>query len=524
MNSRYFTIILLCTTFILSGCDHTHSKLKLAESLMETHSDSSLTILKSIRESQKMSEGNRSLYDLLMVQALDNNEMDITNSPSLSDAVNYYMNKKDSLHIAHTYLYMARVCYEKKDIEHAFKYYLKAKDWIKTCNDDKYKLMINSDLGWLYYLQNLDNQGIKTNKEALFYADKIKNNVYRSMVLNAIAIGYSSINQNDSSLLYYFRAEVVSKRYNQKQLLPIYSGMSRVYCSKHQFSLAMKYCDAAIAQSSPEKKISRYYIKGGIFNSLQQYDSAVFYLKKGLDFDDVYNKYSTYVNLGTAYSHLEQNAKAVYCLKKASEYRDSMDVHTRTTAIVQMQAAYKYDKTNEVNQQLKKDKVDLKHFISIIICITLLIMVSIFHYVKKKKQEHEIERLKNKNEITELKDHEYKLRDSFYKELILNVTPSLRHIRDTNKNILTEENWLVIIKNTDTIFNNFTKRLQNDYPILSESDIRFLCLEKMNMEQTEIAKILNIALSSVKKRKSRISTDKLGLKDAMQLKEFLSKY
>lgn len=80
----------------------------------------------------------------------------------------------------------------------------------------------------------------------------------------------------------------------------------------------------------------------------------------------------------------------------------------------------------------------------------------------------------------------------------------LEHLYKGELRSLTEIDWPVVYKRVDQVFNAYTKRLRKAYPLLTEEDIQCCCLIKLQLSNAAIARLYNIAPSSVTKRKQRI--------------------
>lgn len=84
------------------------------------------------------------------------------------------------------------------------------------------------------------------------------------------------------------------------------------------------------------------------------------------------------------------------------------------------------------------------------------------------------------------------------------------------------------LKTFETYFNNvyesFYKKLENDYPELTPSDLRICAFLRLNLSSKEISVLLNQSVGSIDVSRSRIRK-KLGLTDSTEsLVKFLSKY
>ena len=200
------------------------------------------------------------------------------------------------------------------------------------------------------------------------------------------------------------------------------------------------------------------------------------------------------------------------------------------------------DKLKEENLLLKQNETKKNRSFYRLSLFTSLVLflggcIYFLNYRKSQKQKEQIR--KNREllqEITinklqrekELIRKEAELKTEFYKQLnSISIPGLINTIEDdktekTNNHIkLTEQNWYEIIENTDAVFNHFTKRLKETFPKMNELDIRFCCLIKLQLSQSDMANILNIEKVSIKRRKLRIRKDKMMMDDGRTLDEII---
>lgn len=67
-----------------------------------------------------------------------------------------------------------------------------------------------------------------------------------------------------------------------------------------------------------------------------------------------------------------------------------------------------------------------------------------------------------------------------------------------------EQQWKPIKEAINLLFDNYTERLVQQIPTLTESDLQICCLIKLHFTNTEIAALLAISTTSVTKRKVRL--------------------
>lgn len=80
----------------------------------------------------------------------------------------------------------------------------------------------------------------------------------------------------------------------------------------------------------------------------------------------------------------------------------------------------------------------------------------------------------------------------------------LKNLKTGAYSHLSDVDWPQVYFSLNQIFNNYTQRLQRDYPLLTEEDIQCCCLIKLRMTTSAIANIYSITPASATKRKQRI--------------------
>jgi len=536
-------ILVIGITITFCACDRFHTTLTKAEALMEEHPDSSLSILQSIKNPYKLSEKDYALYALLITQAMDKNDLDLTKDTLSDYAVRYFSQSKDSIHAYKSFFYAGRVNEEMKNANQAINYYLKAKDFAKNSKDYKYLYLIHYYLGNLYTMQDLFKDGINSDKEAYRYASMLKSKTYQCLSLSEIGSGYFCLKRNDSALIFQLRALNIAKKDYNNYLSNIYYRICRIYSKSGKYMIALHYYNKALACKQKEDDLyTLYSAKGEIYLNIHQLDSAVYYFKKSLQSNFIFTKATVYGLLADTYEAQGNIKKALDCSKKFDVYRDTIDYQTQSAAIIQMQEIYKHNNLKEENLLLKQNKIEKNEsFYRLSLFTSILILLGgylyFINYKKNQKQKEQIRRsqeliqeikIKDLKKEKELIHKEAELKTEFYKRLNSISIPGLINISENNKEEqsnnhfkLTEQDWNRIIENTDAVFNNFTKRLKEAFPKINEMDIRLCCLIKIQLSQSDMADILNIEKVSIKRRKLRIRKDKMMIEDGRTLDEIV---
>ncbi|MFN3402608.1 MAG: 7TM diverse intracellular signaling domain-containing protein [Cytophagaceae bacterium] len=93
-------------------------------------------------------------------------------------------------------------------------------------------------------------------------------------------------------------------------------------------------------------------------------------------------------------------------------------------------------------------------------------------------------------------------------------------LKSIYKNSDLEDDWEQFQMNFDLLHNRFLSKLKEKYPHLKPGDLLLCAQIKMNKSNKEIAEVLNISVSGVEKKRSRLK-EKLQLSADLQLTEYL---
>lgn len=140
-------------------------------------------------------------------------------------------------------------------------------------------------------------------------------------------------------------------------------------------------------------------------------------------------------------------------------------------------------------------------------------------YLKYKEAENDFR--KEKEDRKKIEDSAIQRKADYFRRLNQMSLPVIMHNENGNGAIhLKDKDWKTIRDNTDACFDSFTERLRRNYPQLTEEDINFCCLIKMELSITMLSEIYHIAKGSISRRKMRLK-EKMGLEN-ITLDEFIS--
>jgi DNA-binding NarL/FixJ family response regulator len=134
-----------------------------------------------------------------------------------------------------------------------------------------------------------------------------------------------------------------------------------------------------------------------------------------------------------------------------------------------------------------------------------------------------------KNEmLSELNNTIKKIYEAMNKPDTLNAIPEVRKRlqsvqQEINQNIERDDNWKKFAENFDMIYENYLKRLKEQYPSLSKNDLKLCAYLKMGLTSKDIAPLSDMTFRSVEMNRYRLRK-KMGLNRGDNLTDFLQNF
>ena len=543
MKNKYLVWAILCS-IILSACGP-DKRIALAEKLMAAkETDSALTIMQSIQSPlHQLSDHDYALYALLMSEAVHRKgELNAATDTLLLPAINYFSQSGDSS-LAERALYckghLERRLYRMNDALRSFQ---KALLFLQGSDNYEQLYRVNTWLGIISLIQEENSCKVEYSKAALEAAKKLGNNFYKNMALCDIATGYYHMARFDSAL-YYVKAAYTASLTDSlpQQLTYIYTNMGLIYGERREYNKALDYIDKAISLCSAKDSINimtLYTKKVGLFGFTQQYDSAHYYYEKSIVSPYLLAQADAHQFMAQIYSKMGRHADAYSQLSSHIGIRDSLRELQNKEETIALQELYQHEQLSIENLHWRNQVIEKENKVYYMIIISLILLwISSAIYIiyrrrlrKQKKQLimqqeelhlHKRVYTENQQRITEMKQNEIKLKETFFRGLSQRIVEDI----EGGKNIiLTDSDWERIMRNADTIFDGFTLHLQQKYPSLNKEDLCYCCMVKMQLSQLEMSQIMHLEKDSVKKRLKRIRVEKMGAVSGITLEELLRQF
>lgn len=393
-------MLLLLACCITSCSNHKQQEtLNRAESLMEAHPDSALTILEGIEKSELGSKEEQARYALLMSMALDKNYIDTTSFDVLQPAIDYFLKNGDPTEKLRTYYYQGRIFQNKKDRDNALNSFIKGID-VSSDSDDS--LSIARTLvaqGGLYNeFYDFDSYTTCYLKAATIYKDlSLKWNEF-DCLLNAL----------DGAIL-------LGNQTKGDSIIALCNGFSdldneqKLALAGYKLSHTLKFGDThEIKNLINNQEYSTGLDCNGLLNLAVAYHKVGNDVKAKYLLDDIDNK--------ERYDTLKYQAILVPVLENLKNYKEALSVYKRFSHTIDSINTYKFDqksKSIEEKHQIElqaeqdareKTKIIWSCITGIIFLVLIVVILFLLFRSNKTQKDLAIEKAKN----TELENKQLK--------------------------------------------------------------------------------------------------------------------
>lgn len=527
----YIALFILCALSILLMFpkEKYYKNLLSLEKTMEENPDTALLFLQKM-DVDALSEKEKALYYLLLSKGLDKTDRIPPSDSLIKIALSYYIEKQDSLRLFQSYYLRGRIFENLHFTNKASDNFQKAEEYSQSADDPYTQYLLNHYLGKIYHFKRMSEDEREAKMKALRYSRLLQDAYLISQSFQSMADWYRAEEDYKNSIICLKHAICLSQKNKEEMLSSIYGSLCENFLKIDEPDSALFYLHKAISLETQELRIPYYHsLKAKSFYQLQKNDSAEYYFNQSIDSLPLRLKASAYYDLFEIKEKQQNDQKALQYLKLHVRYRDSLDKDRNEEFMERIQTMQAYKKQKQlikkIELELSKEKIWFYRIAIFSLFIVILMLITYFRFQKKKKslkeiihiqkqkateallnqKEIEYQLLKEKEEREKGEIKQLELTIDYYKRLNAITVPIL--LKSQNKQgamDLSSEEWDIIIKNTDACFNQFTKRLKKNYPVLDENEIQFCCLVKMELPLSLLSEIYHIAKGSISRRKMRM--------------------
>ena len=458
-----------------------------------------------------------------------------------STIVIYTKEIDDPISLGIGYSLKSQILQEKGHYNLALNAVLKSIETLKPL-DNKLRLCnAMMHLGQLKHNLEKYNESIKHQQEALKLLGP-----YNNKLLEGDA--YSAIGQSYYELKNYKKAEenylAGLNRYNEiknkDKLAFAYGNLGKLYVAKDEYDKAMFNHDNAMKlareNSSKSRLVSILFNIGAAHNAMGSSEKAINYLNESIELADSIGELGSlktgYLERSKAFEKFGNTSKAFEDFKAYSKVNDSLFNKTKSQQIEEQLIIYETEK-KEQQIQLQQNEIELLNTekkISnqqlLLLALALLLALLGIYALRQKMKRNKILREKIEADLEfktkELTTHALHLakknevlNDLKQKAKVLkadaNADPGYQMLIQTiNFDLQDDNNWENFSKYFEQVHKGFNEKAQQQYPNITNNDLRLMALLKMNLSSKEIANILNISSDGIKKARQRLRK-KMGL-------------
>lgn len=536
-----FVFFFIVSLFLCSCADpRTQSILDETESLIHTHPDSALTILRTINSSTLHSKRQQARHSLLHAMALDKNYIDTTDISVIRPAVEYYSRHGSPTDKMKAYFYQGCIYMNQGEDDRALHFFLLSLEDSSKVTDNRCKELVNSAISDIFSRNHNVEQELLYTKDALRYGRLAGDSVGVWAITGHLASCYANNR----------RWEEAKSTYHSFFTMPIYDSIA--YTQKR-----INYAKDLLRTTNPDPEKSIAILKQIAFErpsamSVEAY-CIYAYAHQLLGDEKIANEIIRYLeDLGQQMEivrlwryrifrkqgHYKQ---AIADLEQTVLAQDSIVLESLKQSLIQSQHKYLQAQITVLKKQNIVEK-QRNAFIALILFLILGIVVYLF-FKRKKTLNRKLEELSALHQESQfmlalqnaraesvniqLEQKEAALLSlrrqfaSMYKAQykILNDLCSayFSPIKKDRKDIVYEE----VLRQMDFIVNNkqsqdkfmtlvnksldnIIEKLRNDIPNHKEQDYIFMMYIIIGFDATTISNLMGYSVSSVYTKKNRL--------------------
>ena len=534
--------IIITSILVLSGCNKQQSVsdrlLNEVGKAIAINPDSASKLLKCISSPEKLDNKTFARWCMLSGKITDEIFNSILPTYQLERAYDWYSSHGSPDEQVQILIYLGRSYFADGDYDKAMSIYTNALDIAEKNKLNNLTGYTYSYIGDLYGEKFMRTEAIKRYKAAAECFKKENNTDSYACALRDVGREYACIDSLSRALKILTIADSVARNTkNIEVTASIDNALGNIYAMQNKYDKAEEYFLKALVgrETMPDyMALIDLYIASGAINKAQE-------LLSKIPQDNPKYTYSIKYLYYQIYNEEKNYKEALTNLKEYVEITDSIIYADNQSKILNIESKYNHLKISKEVDRLKIKQQS--YIIVLVICIGILLLIIIGYLLYRKKAKEKIQRqqeelnriktdllyvslelekkkrlldtFKEKNESYEEMQEEISLLTTNYKQLqnkILENSPlhkELIHLANqnkprNNKPLITDKQWKLIADEITYIYPNLRKYIYSRCPDLPEQDFWYCCLYISGFDTNTEAKLLNITVDSVRKKRLRL--------------------
>ena len=423
----------------------------------------------------------------------------------------------DSLHTSLIYFFKGRKLHQDYFLLRAQECYEKARQYLPTPSPARLQIELDIAQADLCRFNHFTSQETGLLNQALNKAVQEQD----SLMLVRIGIIRSNCYKNkkefDRAMEELHRANRYARSVSTDRQAELQAEMAVVHLYREQPDSALAHIERAVATQAGRQKYYRTLCKGIRFH-IARNDSALHYFRRIAEMFPLARKTEAYRYMSEALYHRGERQKAFEFLREHVRHRDSLDADKKAELLDKVHAIREYRKQQ---QQIEASESQLTRRLlqvyRLAALVGLLVILWGAYYIYTRRRQALLNRDLMQAQLSRQEMEIRYLREQEAKEQLENaqLTQKVAYFKQRTSSgalHLSAEDWQTLRNNTDACFDGFTRRLRNAYPQLSDEEIDFCCLVKMELPLAILAEIYHIAKGSISRKKMRLK-EKIGITD-----------
>ncbi len=536
-------VLTLLFSYLLIGCGQPQSiennLLEKAESLIKVNPDSASHILNSIPSPENLNNKTFARWCMLSGKVTDKIFNTILPTYQFERAYKWYSSHGTPDEQAQILIYLGRSHFADGDYDRAMSIYTDALDIAEKNKLNNLTGYTYSYIGDLYREKFMFTEAIKRYKSAAKCFKKENNTDSYACALRDVGREYARMDSLSLALSILMTADsIAANTKNTEVTASINNTLGNIYAMQNKYDEAEKYLLEAL--STGKEKMPDYIALIDLYTASDSINKAKELLLT-IPQDNLKYMYSIKYLYYQIYNEEKNYKEALANLEEYVEITDSIIYADSQSKILDIETRYNHLK---ISKEVDRLKIRQQSYIILsIICIMAVLLIMIGYLLYRKKAKEKIQRqqaelnqkkidllytsleLEEKRELLDTlkeKDEKYNemqeeifLLTTNYKELqnkFLKKSPlfkELMHLANqnkpgNNKPIITDKQWKLIANEITDIYPNFRSYIYNLCPDLQTQEFMYCCFYMFGFDTNAEAKLLNIAVESVRKKRLRL--------------------
>ena len=384
-------LIILLIAFLSVACNERQSnnrQLILADSLMQSRSDSALCILQGISMDKFATQADSACYALLLTQARDKNYVEQTDDTLIRYAVAYYDKTNDVRMQAKAHYYWGCVYRDMNRQAEAIREFLIAAPLTEKAKEKRQLGLVYNNIGFIYNIQGFNEKADSIYQLMEVIAQEVKDTALWSEALSkhgsiALTKGKEYFPIAEQKLSDAFG--VVDRVGSNGLKANISASLSNLYSRMDEGEKALYYAKLNLSLRRDTARAYRaFLLLGDAYYKCKEYDSATFYFNKSLLSKDYGRKVDAYMRLADIAMIQGNVTLSVELERNSSVYKDSLyEFHRNVVANEMIEA--EADAQAMLQKLYYKGRLNMYLYVFMLI-VVMIIVVALFLYKRYRRK------------------------------------------------------------------------------------------------------------------------------------------